>query len=187
MSTTAVILAGGRGSRLGGADKAALELEGTTLLDRLLDRLPSHWPVVVVGPRRSVSRAVDWVTEDRPFGGPVSALDAAMPLVDTELLALIAVDMPDAADVLPALESAACLAGDGTDGAVSVDSQGRRQQLCCVMDASATRSALAGVGDTHGAAMRDLQELLQLVEVPCADDGLLRDIDTPEDLLGWST
>lgn len=38
----AVLLAGGTGSRLGGADKAAIRLGGATLLDRALEIGRAH-------------------------------------------------------------------------------------------------------------------------------------------------
>ena len=49
--TAAVLLTGGRGSRLGGVDKGALRLGGSTLLVRALDALEGV-PTVLVGPRR---------------------------------------------------------------------------------------------------------------------------------------
>lgn len=45
----AIILAGGRGSRLGGVDKGALPVGGRALLDRVLDAARAAERVVVVG------------------------------------------------------------------------------------------------------------------------------------------
>ncbi|WP_275693401.1 NTP transferase domain-containing protein [Nocardioides sp. TF02-7] len=46
----AVVLAGGRGSRLGGFDKAGIEVRGRTLLEHALDAVVDAAEVVVVGP-----------------------------------------------------------------------------------------------------------------------------------------
>lgn len=44
----AVILAGGHGRRMGGADKASLFVHGTRFIDRLLAQLPYGTPTVAV-------------------------------------------------------------------------------------------------------------------------------------------
>lgn len=46
----AIVLAGGRGSRLGGADKASIEIGGRMLLDHVLDAVEWCAPIIVVGP-----------------------------------------------------------------------------------------------------------------------------------------
>ena len=48
----AVILAGGHGRRMGGADKASLLVHGTRFIDRLLAQLPYGTPTVAVSPHR---------------------------------------------------------------------------------------------------------------------------------------
>ena len=81
----AILLAGGRGSRMGGVHKPLLEVGGTTLLDAAIaaardgglrtdrrGRRPS---------RRCAHDGSTWVREDPPFGGPAAAILAALPLV----------------------------------------------------------------------------------------------------------
>ena len=68
------------------------------------------------------------------------------------------------------------------DIAISVDSEGRRQQLVCVANTAALVEAVAGIGEPYGAAMRDVQKLMSVVEVPCEDDLLVVDIDTADDV-----
>ena len=76
----AVLLTGGRGSRLGGADKGALRLGGGTLLEHALGALRGL-PVVVVGddgPWRAAHPGVTAVREQPPFAGPAAAAVAAL-------------------------------------------------------------------------------------------------------------
>ena len=65
-----MVLAGGRGSRLGGVDKASVVVDGRTLLDHVLDAVALAELIVVVGPRKADVPGVTWAREDPPGGGP---------------------------------------------------------------------------------------------------------------------
>jgi len=102
-----IVLAGGRGSRLGGALKPAVEVAGRTLLSRVLDARPAARYTVVVGPpaaqpaaaaplsapttpnaasapgvtpgvQATTPSALIWALEDPPFGGPVAGIAAGL-------------------------------------------------------------------------------------------------------------
>ena len=90
----AIVLAGGAGRRLGGVDKAALEVGGRTLLDRVLAALVDARRVVVVGPSRSLPPGVIVTSEQPPGGGPVAGLAAGLDLVEAPLVAVLACDLP---------------------------------------------------------------------------------------------
>ncbi|MCD6638569.1 MAG: NTP transferase domain-containing protein, partial [Nocardioides sp.] len=63
-----VILAGGTAARLGGADKASIELGGRTLLEIAIDAFLDADEVVVVGPETvRTTRPVTFVREDPPL------------------------------------------------------------------------------------------------------------------------
>ena len=88
-----IVLAGGRGSRLDGALKPAVEVAGRTLLSRVLDARPLVQHAVVVGPPKAQPAAIDadgnavsviWALEDPPFGGPVAGLAAGLAALDAE-------------------------------------------------------------------------------------------------------
>lgn len=73
----AIILAGGRGSRLGGVDKGALTIGGRSLLDGVLEATLAADQVVVVGDG-PVPRGVLLTREDPVFGGPAAAVVAGL-------------------------------------------------------------------------------------------------------------
>jgi molybdopterin-guanine dinucleotide biosynthesis protein A len=179
-----VVLAGGSGARLGGVDKAALELDGVTLLERTLTATMAAGEVVVVGPEVPTSRPVTWTVEDPPLGGPAAGLLSALDRFETapELVAVLAVDMPRVNAGTLARLTWAVEADPGVDGAVLVDPGGRRQPLAAVYRVRSLLAARpARPGQEHGLPMRRLVGDLRLVEVPTVGDEA-RDVDTWADV-----
>jgi len=179
---TTVVLAGGRGSRLGNDDKAAVTISGTSALDHLLASLPQRVPVVIAGPTHPTRRPVTFRQEKPIHGGPVAGIASALEAVSTPVTALLAVDMPWAGGLLQRLiaEFASCEAA----ALVPVDRSGFRQPLCAVVRTEALRRALRQLGDPGGRSMRDLMSLIDIRERPLseAEMGMVDDIDTPDDL-----
>lgn len=171
-----VVLTGGTGRRLGGADKASLSVGGSSLLTRVLAAASGFGPVVVVGPAVP-GVAASFVREDPPGGGPAAALlagVAALPPVD--LVVALAVDMPlVVGDTLERLVGAV---GSG-DGALLVDGDGREQYLCAAYSRDALLAAAPVSAD--GLPLRRLVATLSLTRVPAVGDEAL-DVDTPADL-----
>ena len=171
----AVVLAGGRAERLGGADKAGLEVDGTPLLERALAAVAEAGQVVVVGDERPASREVRWVREEPAYGGPVAAAYAGRAeLTGDGQILVLAVDMPDVtAETVRRLLDGAL----GHDGAVLTDG-GRRHLAFAVSTAALDRVRPV---PTTGAAMRDLWSALDLAEVPARGDEA-HDVDSWSDL-----
>ena len=178
----ALILAGGEGRRLGGVDKPALLVGGRSMLDRVVEAVAAAETVVVVGPARPSARPVLSVREDPPGGGPVAALAAGLAHVRSDVVAVLAADLPFLTpDVLLLMESRLGLANDG---ALLVDGEGRDQLLAGVWRTASLRQALADAGPPEGLALRRVLAPLSVVRV-AAPAGLpepWRDCDTPEDL-----
>lgn len=174
----AIILAGGRGERLGGVSKSDIVVGDISLLDRALAAVAGAREVVIVGgPRRE---GVRWTLEDPPGGGPAAGVLAGLAaLADgreaSPWTLVLAVDSPGAADAIPGL-----LAARAADGAWVVENGGRAQQLLAVY-----RTAALGLdGDPHSAPMRTLVAGLDMV--PVADPAAAaHDVDTWGDVEFW--
>ena len=179
---TALLLAGGRGSRLGNVDKAAVTIGGTSMLDQLLSSLPETVPVVVVGPERLTRGSVTFRRERPVHGGPVAGIAAGLEAVDTPVTALLAVDMPWAGPLAGKLV-AELESGDAV-ALVPVDGSGFRQPLCAVIRTEALRTALRELGDPHDRSLRELLALVDVRERPLGEAEMrwVEDIDTPQDL-----
>ena len=135
----AVVLAGGRAARLGGRAKPQLQVGGRTMLATVLDAVADARPRVVVGPPQPVADDVVLVRERPPGGGPVAAMRAGVAAVDSDVVAVLAGDLPF---VTPALVHG--LRERLTDdGVLVVDDAGRDQYLLGLWRTAALRTVLA--------------------------------------------
>ncbi len=138
----AVVLAGGRAVRLGGQHKPQLRVGARTMLETVLAAVADAAPRVVVGPPQPVPDGVLLVRETPPGGGPVPALRAGLAAVPSDVVAVLAGDLPFLTpELLGALRER--LTGDGV---LVVDDTGRDQLLLGVWRTEALRAAVAGGG-----------------------------------------
>lgn len=178
---TVLLLTGGTGRRLGGVDKATVDLGATTPLQRVLETLPADVPVIVVGDAIATDRAVTFLREDPPGGGPAAAIAAGLAAVDTDLVGILAVDMPWAVPIITSAVTA--LDRDSAaEAVVPVGPDGRRQPLCSAWRTGALRRTIALLGSMDGRPVRDLLGRVHVRDVSVTAPEDLADIDTPEDL-----
>ncbi|NUR05663.1 MAG: NTP transferase domain-containing protein [Nocardioidaceae bacterium] len=184
----AVVLAGGTAARMGGIDKASIEVGDVTLLERALAAVMSAVEVVVVGHQVPTTRPVTWTLEDPASGGPAAALLAGLDrfLRPPDLVAALAVDMPRVNAGTVARLTWAVEADRDLDGAVLVGGDGRRQTLAAVYRYPALRKSDPGLEQRHGLPVRRLVADLRLCEVPAVGDET-RDVDTWDDLRDLAT
>ena len=108
----AVVLAGGAGRRLGGADKPWVVVAGLPLVDHVLEAVRSARCVVLVARPELARAGVLMTLEDPPGGGPVAGLAAGLAVLDHEapaddgLVVVLACDVPAAGRALPTLLAA---------------------------------------------------------------------------------
>ncbi|MBF4458981.1 molybdenum cofactor guanylyltransferase [Pseudoclavibacter sp. VKM Ac-2867] len=113
----AVILAGGRGSRLGGVSKGDLEVGGRRLIDVALGAAHDAGAsrTIVVG-AVAVQAPAELIREDPAFGGPAAGLAAALPSVSAPWLLLLACDLPRAPALVELLTEASGRGPAASDG-----------------------------------------------------------------------
>lgn len=180
--SVAVILGGGRSSRMG-RDKLGLHLDGRSLLQRACDAVAPHVTrIVVAGPERAdvAGDGVEFVVEDPPFGGPVAGIVAALAaLPDDGTAFLLAGDLADPGAVVSALVEHAALLGR-SDAVVLEDADGWPQFLAGLYRTEALQRAVTRLESVRDASVRRLLAGLDPARVP-APPRVLADIDTPED------
>ncbi|MBF6211099.1 NTP transferase domain-containing protein [Nocardia puris] len=142
----AIVLAGGRASRMGGVDKPALVIGGRSMLEAALSAAAGCARIVVVGPHRpELAPEIGQVRETPAGAGPVAAVDAGLrELADSDAphVLVLAADMPFLSrDTVDELFGHA--AESGADAVFAADGSGRPQYLIGVWRRDALKSALA--------------------------------------------
>ncbi|MBI4900098.1 MAG: NTP transferase domain-containing protein [Actinobacteria bacterium] len=179
----AVVLAGGRGSRLGAPSKPDYVLGGRRLLDVALSAVRPARRTVVVGPG-PVPDGVLLTREDPPYSGPVEAVAAGLAALPDHAAwtLLLACDLPAAEAGVERLLSVD--PGEDVDGVCLVDRDGRLQWLLGCYRTAALQARLADRGDPPLTAMYALLGPLRLLGLE-ADPHVVQDVDTPEDAQDW--
>lgn len=177
----AVILAGGKGTRMGGADKGAITLAGRRLVDRVLELLSPQ------SDRRLISGTHDYgagitVIGDRSDGprGPAAGLWSAMAWIEE--------NAPNAEGFFTAPIDGPFLPADLLE---RLSQSGSSAIACNGDEAHPTfaywrcgdlRSALAGARKHSGVPLKDLAAAVEARRVAFDDANAFLNINTPEDL-----
>lgn len=185
----AIILAGGRGSRLGGLDKGSLVVDGRTLLANALHATRDAARTVVVGDG-PVPDGILLTREQPAYAGPAAAVVAGLRAlrpgvhessgVAADFTVLLACDLAHAQDAVDALLRA-WQPDEPVDGWCLLDADRRLQWLCGLYRTAALERAAADFGDPVNRSLGSLLRQLSLAGLPTGA-GLTADIDTPEDL-----
>jgi len=143
MNTTAIILAGGQGSRLENRDKGLLNWHGKRLIEYVIEEVRAQVDEIILSCNRNLAayRKLGYpVIPDRPSGfrGPLTGLASTLPFVTNPHILLLACDCPLLpSDLVSRLESQ--LLVNNADIAF-VDDGTRQHYLCALMNASVNDS-----------------------------------------------
>ena len=138
-ATTGLILAGGRGQRLGGVDKGLQPWRGLPLVDHALARLAPQVREVMISANRNASAYASRVTrvladESDDFPGPLAGILAGLRAASTAWLAVVPCDSPRLP--LDLVERLARGVGDAAGAVVQRDhgdGELRLEPVCCVL------------------------------------------------------
>lgn len=180
-----MLLAGGRASRLGGADKPGITIRGRSLLAVVAEAAADAGAsrVVVVGPARPGPGGIpaEFTSEQPPGAGPVPALRAGLARVTEPWLLLLAADLPFLTG--PHLRALRAAAQDADAGALFTDGDGRPQWLVSCWRTGRLRSALARYGGASlGGLLGPLRPAQVTVRHEPGEPPPWLDCDTSEDL-----
>ena len=100
---TAVILAGGKGRRMGGQDKGLIEFDGRLMIELLIEALQSQQLDIVINANRnqSIDQSYGYPVisdELKDFQGPLAGFASAMAVVKSNYILTLPCDSPTLAD-----------------------------------------------------------------------------------------
>jgi len=183
----AVILSGGRGSRMAGGlgvaantAKPERKLAGWPLVDHVLLACSAASRRIVVGAARYGIGEPVFCREQPAGSGPVAGVSAGLRQVQQPVVLVLAADLPFVAGALGPLRA---LLADRPDAgaAVLVDPAGRVNYLAAAWRTAALYTALDRLGDPAGRPVRALYEGVEVGYLPDFD-AWGADCDTPRDL-----
>lgn len=184
----AIVLAGGRGSRLGLVDKATLDVGDGPLLAGVLEAVAAARHVVVVGPPRDLPAHIHQVREEPVFGGPAAAVVTGLHALPTESgtdgaapwTIVLGCDLPLARQAVPLL-----LATRRDEGCVLADGEGHAQWVAGVYSTSALVAAAESLGDATDRPLRALLGRLS-TRALAAPGRVGDDVDTWDQVSEWN-
>ena len=177
-----IVLSGGTSSRFG-ADKSQAILGHQQLIHHILTGIPKEFEIIIVGADPLFTPASYRCVQESPAGGgPVAGIAAALELCESEIVGVLATDMPFAGAHMIHLLSAMT---SHDDAIMFVDSKGFKQSLAALYRREALENALTKIGNPHGASMRTLISDLNIHEVHMSPEieKAMIDVDTPHDLV----
>ncbi|MFN3544624.1 MAG: molybdenum cofactor guanylyltransferase MobA [Thiobacillus sp.] len=182
-TVAAVVLAGGAGRRMGGADKGLVEFRGRPLIEWVLDALAQQVDEIVISANRNLERYAAYgyrvVPDTLPdYPGPLAGVLAALEAVDASWLLVVPCDTPH----LPADLALRLLGAARYENVpLAVASDDARLHHSCFMVRTDQRDSLAAFLASGQRAVRDWQAGLASTVVRF-DATCFANLNRPEDL-----
>jgi molybdenum cofactor guanylyltransferase len=178
-----IVLAGGRGSRMGGVDKGLQELRGKPMIDWVLERLVPQVSEVVINANQNIERYEKFghrVVRDEigGFAGPLAGLHAGLKVARHPLVVTVPCDSPFLpSDLVARLENA--LAGKD----LAVAKTGDQPHPVFALMKRQVRESLEAFLAAGGRKIDAWYAALKVVEVSFDDEAdAFRNINTLDEL-----
>lgn len=186
-SVTGIILAGGRGSRLGGVDKGLLDLRGMPLAQCVAQRLEAQVTTLLLSANRHLDRYRALGFEpltDAPYAdaGPLAGIRAGLAVCATDWLLAVPCDMPFVpTDLCAQLRGAA----PPHDRRARVPFDGEHHHYACVLLPGTALGPVTAALDAGRRSLRGLLAEIGWLGVDFADQKrAFSNLNTPADVAG---
>jgi molybdenum cofactor guanylyltransferase len=182
-----LVLAGGRGSRMGGVDKGLQTFRGAPMVLHAILRLEPQVGALAINANQNIGAYEGfgypvWPDQLGGFEGPLAGLQTGLSRCDTDYLVTVPCDSPFLPENLVATLGAA-LQESGSDIAVAVTEEGERRThpVFALMKTSVLTSLTAYL-QNGGRKIETWYRSLPFEEVPFQDADAFRNINTVEEL-----
>jgi molybdopterin-guanine dinucleotide biosynthesis protein A len=183
-----LVLAGGRGSRMGHTDKGLQDFHGKPMINAVLDRFAPQVGKLLISANRNLPLYRQfgipvWPDDMPDYAGPLAGLQTGLQHCDTPYLASVPCDSPFLPlDLVDKLHDA--LIAANADLAVAVTGVGalrRQQPVFCLMK-TALLPHLTQFLQQGGRKVDAWYASCKTVETPFRDESAFRNINTLEEL-----
>ena len=170
MKSCGIVLSGGRGQRVGGADKGRLPWESSTRVESVIARLAPQVDSIII----SANRNLDWyqslghkvVSDKLPdFAGPLAGLSACLPYCEADICVTAPCDSPQLPENLFSRMSAAL--EPGLDACCAHD--GERAQYLFLAVRPAVNESLVDYLSTDGRSVKGWLKRIRVRNVDFSD------------------
>jgi molybdenum cofactor guanylyltransferase len=185
---TGLILAGGRGTRMGSVDKGLRPFRGAPMVSHVLARLAPQVGAIMINANQNIGvyegfGAPVWPDQLTGFEGPLAGVQTGLSHCTTDYLVTAPCDSPFLPEDL-VVRLAGALGDADADIAIAVTGEGESRQPHPVF-ALMKASLLPHLTDYLGKGGRKIEtwyRSLRFVEVPFPDESGFRNINTLEEL-----
>lgn len=190
---TGIILAGGRGTRMGAVDKGLQTFRDAPMALHALMRLAPQVGYIMINANRNIAPyeafgVPVWQDEIAGFAGPLAGLHTGLSHCDTEYLVTVPCDSPFLpADLVARL--AAGLEESNADVAIAVTGTGETRQphpVFCLVKSSLLPHLTQYLQEGNR-KFDKWYSTLRAVEVPFDDENAFRNINTLDELRQYET
>ncbi len=181
---TGVVLAGGLGRRMGGADKGLLAYDGRPLAQQVAERLAPQVETLFINANRNRDAYTAFgypvISDAVPdFAGPLAGLHAALAAAATPWVVTAPCDSPFFPEDLVARLHAALVANDAELAVATAEGRTHAAFCLCRRDLAAPLADYLAGG---GRRVIDWQTSRRQVLVAFPQPGVFRNLNTPEEL-----
>jgi len=171
---TGLILAGGAGRRVGGRDKGLIDWQGKPLVAHVAERLRPQVGRLLISCNRNFTRYREFAETTaadsrRDFQGPLAGLEAASPLINSQLLVIVACDTPLLPEDLVQRLQNHLYKPEYNDARISYAHDGTRGQYLCAAIDRLCLSSLGGYLDEGHRTVRHWYQRHRCIAVDFSD------------------
>ncbi len=186
---TGLILAGGQGERMGGADKGLVEIDGVPMVARVVEHFAPQVCSLMISANRNIARyeayAARVLSDDlqlhERYAGPLAGIHAGLTHAQTAWLAVVPCDVPDLPNTL-VYQLADAVNTRGASAACA-QAAGRLHPVICLLSARLSTS-LRNYLASGGRAAHAWLASVGAVPVEFAEAAAFRNINSADALTG---
>lgn len=185
---TGVVLAGGRGSRMGGVDKGLQLFREAPMVQHVLQRLRPQTARLLINANQNLPRYREfgvpvWPDQMEGFPGPLAGMQTALSHCETEFLVTAPCDSPFLPEDLVARLSSGLLERNADLAvAVTVEGESRQSHPVFCLARTSLLPHLTRFLENDGRKVAQWYSSLNVAEVDFKDETAFRNINTLDDL-----